>query len=172
MSDPNAGVMMRWVLSIGWLTGCPAELSRSQGWNGWTDTELAGTTPAPLQHLLSICPHHTHTGGRSHSSVSTYSAQFGRLSVSYSASNWPPKSNIFHSVAAVKYEVWRLLFFVLSFYTQHFHATVWISLSHALLFTTLTISPVCVGWHKLLFSHSWSFFSWLDTDKKNCVYFY
>lgn len=63
MSEPNAGVMMGWVLSIGWLTGRPAELSGSQGWSGWTDTELAGSTPAPLQHLLSICPRHAHTGG-------------------------------------------------------------------------------------------------------------
>ncbi|KAK5912063.1 hypothetical protein CesoFtcFv8_001974 [Champsocephalus esox] len=63
MSDPNAGVMMRWVLSIGWLTGRPAELRGSQGWSGWTDTELAGSAPAPLQRLLSICPRHAHIGG-------------------------------------------------------------------------------------------------------------
>ncbi|KAK5872056.1 hypothetical protein PBY51_012789 [Eleginops maclovinus] len=63
MSDTNAGVMMRWVLSIGLLRGRPAELRGSQGWSGWTDTELAGSALAPLQHLLSICPRHAHIGG-------------------------------------------------------------------------------------------------------------
>lgn len=64
MSDSNAGVTMRWVLSIGRLAGRPAELRGSQRWSGWTDTELAGPSPAPLQHLLSICRRRARTAGR------------------------------------------------------------------------------------------------------------
>lgn len=63
MSGLTVGVMIRWVLSIGCLTKRPTELSKSQGRSGWTDTELAALTPAPLQHLLSICPCYAHTRG-------------------------------------------------------------------------------------------------------------
>lgn len=133
MSDPNAGVMMRWVLSIGWLTGRPAELSWGQGWSGWTDTELAGSTPAPLQHLLSICPHHTRSRGEvTRVSRPTLLNLAGSVWATLPVIGHRRVISVTRCIAAFKSEVQCLLFFIYN--TWHFHRPIWINLSHTLLF--------------------------------------
>ena len=162
MSDPNVGVMMRWVLSIGWLTGRPAELRESQGWSGWTDTELAGPTPAPLQHLLSICPRHAHTR-----------EEVTRVSrptlLNLAGSVWATLPVIGHQRVTSDTVycwvwIWSSMFVFPLFGIHGIYSD--LKLSHTLLIP-ISISPLNVRWQKLLISFSWPLFS--DCTQKLCL---
>lgn len=108
-------------------------------WAGWADSS---STPASPVHLSPPGSHQ----GTSHSSVSTCSAQFGRLRVSNPTSNWPPKSNICHTLY---YWIWIWSLFV--FRPQSNPA-----------YLSSFISALNVRCQKLLLFLSWPFFFQLD----------
>lgn len=64
------------------------------GADGLTLSHWAESSSTPVSPVH-LSPPRSHRG-TSHTSVSTYSAQFGRLRESCSTCNWPQKSNICH----------------------------------------------------------------------------